>query len=96
MNIYGRDTDLKFPIVVHNDQPSEYADLVQDYLDKGGKITVVPEGEKTDPKFDTDEEYLNWGNRTMGAPRPYKADTHPTEDNPADFTFWGWFAPNIL
>ena len=32
------------PIVVHNDKPSEYQDLVDAYTAKGGKITVCPPG----------------------------------------------------
>lgn len=47
MNIYDRNTDLKFPIVVHNDQPSEYEALVAEYKARGGRVTVVPEGETT-------------------------------------------------
>lgn len=60
MNIYDRNTDLKFPIVVHNDQPSEYADLVAEYKARGGRVQVIPEGTTTmspAPAHDGDLKY---------------------------------------
>ena len=55
MNIYDRNTDLKFPIVVHNDQPSEYESLVAEYKARGGRVQVIPEGVTTMPPAPLDE-----------------------------------------
>ena len=46
MNIYYMNEKLgDNTIIVHNTQPSEYQDLIEDYLANGGKITYCEEGE---------------------------------------------------
>lgn len=46
MNVYYMNEKLgDNTIIVHNTRPSEYQDLIEDYLAKGGKITYCEEGE---------------------------------------------------
>ena len=45
MNTYnGRDSEMKFPIVVKNTQPSEYQTLIDDFILNGGKVQKIPMG----------------------------------------------------
>ena len=46
MNVYYMNEKLgDNTIIAHNTRPSEYQDLIEDYLAKGGKITYCEEGE---------------------------------------------------
>jgi hypothetical protein len=48
MNVYYMNEKLgDTTIIVHNTRPSEYQDLIEDYLAKGGKITYCEEGART-------------------------------------------------
>lgn len=49
MNVYYMNEKLgDNTIIAHNTRPSEYQDLIEDYLAKGGKITYCEEGEAED------------------------------------------------
>lgn len=45
MNTYnGRDSEMKFPIVVKNGQQSEYQVLIDDFILNRGKVQKIPMG----------------------------------------------------
>lgn len=46
------------PIVVHNDKPSEYQDLIDDYLAGGGLIHYIEEGVRS-----TEDEIPTWDDK---------------------------------
>jgi hypothetical protein len=61
MNIYYMNEKLgDNTIIAKNTQPSEYQDLVDDYLAKGGKITYCEEGARATNDVLPDYEVKIW------------------------------------
>lgn len=56
MTTYYMNADVsKYTIIADHNHPSEYQDLIDAYLAKGGKITKCPEGART--TFDSIKSY---------------------------------------